>query len=755
MNRVSTALMILLCTATAGAATVPLRTLRAVHSLTGTEAKQALPVDFEATVTYYDGAGKDMFVQDGDLAMYVFAQPGAGLVTGDRVRVKGKTDSDFRPDVIADQVTLLGHGAPPRPAHPTFAQLIRTEFDCMRVTMRARVRSANVVRDKDETNIYLNLLVDGGYIDATVIGQDGSRLKDLLDADVEITGAVAGKFDGKMQIAGIMLQVPSIADVKVIRPAATKPSSLPITPMDQILNGYSIDDRMQRVRVHGSITYYQPGTAVVLQDGDRSLWIATQYEGPLRVGDTADATGFPDIHNNYAILTQSEISEAGLHNPVSPVRSGSIELASGKRAFDLVSTEGRVLVAIRGAAQDEYVLDSNGRLFSAVYRHPDLPASIIPAMKQVPLGSRVRVTGICTLEHGSNPLGEPVAFNILLRGFEDVEVVKGPSWFNIRHLGELVIVLLLIVVGFGTRGYILERRLRRQAAAIALRIEAEAEMGRRRSRILEDINLGRDLPDILEQIARLIAFNVKAPCWCELANGVRLGPVVPDTLSVVRQQIPSRSGPAHGEFCVAGYSDRLPGAALEIALEMGARLAALAIETRGLYSDLVHRSEFDLLTDVHNRFSLEKRLDQAIAEAEHEARILGLIYIDLDDFKQVNDNYGHRVGDLFLQQATLRMKHQLRPGDMLARLGGDEFGVVVPFIRSQADLEEIAARLERSFAEPFSIERYLLHASASVGFAVYPQDGKTRDSLFSAADAAMYVAKHTKGPVGDSQMDRR
>src|SRR5215469_11787565 len=436
MNRVSAVLIILLCATSEGAYAAPLRTLRAVHSLTNVEAKQALPVDFEATVTYYDSAGRDLFVQDGELAIYVFAQPGASLVPGDHVRVQGKTDGDFRPDVIANAVTLLRHGVPLPPAHPTFAQLIRTDFDCVRVTMRARVRSANVVRDKAETSIYLNLLADGGYVDATVLGQDGSRLKDLLDAEVEVTGVVAGKFDSRMQLAGIMLQVPSLEDVTVIRSAATKPGALPITPMDKILNGYSVDDRNERVRVRGSITYYQPGTALALEDGDRSLWIATQFEGPLYIGDVADATGFPDVHDDYAILTESEVTDIGLRDPVRPVRSDWTELAAGKRAFDLVSTEGKVLVSVRGAAQDEYVLDSDGRLFSAIYRHPDLPASILPAMKQVAVGSRVRVTGICTLEHGSNPLGDPVAFNILLRGFEDVQVVRGPSWFNLRHMIE-------------------------------------------------------------------------------------------------------------------------------------------------------------------------------------------------------------------------------------------------------------------------------------------------------------------------------
>src|SRR4051812_785707 len=375
MKRFS-ALLVLLLWTSAWASPASVRTLRAIHSMTNEDAKRALPVDFEGTVTYYDPAGRDLFVQDGDLAMYVFAQPGATLSPGDRVRVQGKTDSDFRPDVIADALTLVRHDAPPNPAHPTFGQLIRTEFDCVRVTMQARVRSADVVRDKAETNIYLNLLVDGGSMEAIVLGQDGSRLKDLLDAEVEITGAVAGKFDSKMQRAGMMLQAPSRADVKVIRPAVKTPASLPITPMDQVLNGYSVEDRTGRVRVRGTVTYYQPGTALVLQDGSRSIWIKTLSAEPLRIGNVADATGFPDARDNYAALTRSEITEIGLHNPVLPRRAEWSELASGKRAFDLVSMEGKVLVSVREAAQDEYVLDSNGRLFSAIYRHPDLPASV-------------------------------------------------------------------------------------------------------------------------------------------------------------------------------------------------------------------------------------------------------------------------------------------------------------------------------------------------------------------------------------------
>jgi diguanylate cyclase (GGDEF)-like protein len=177
---------------------------------------------------------------------------------------------------------------------------------------------------------------------------------------------------------------------------------------------------------------------------------------------------------------------------------------------------------------------------------------------------------------------------------------------------------------------------------------------------------------------------------------------------------------------------------------MAAGLATLAIETSRLYSDLVHRSEYDLLTEIHNRFSLEKLLNAMIERARRDAGIFGLIYVDLNEFKQVNDMYGHQAGDQYLQEVALRFKRQLRPGDTLARLGGDEFAVLVPDVRNRAEVEEIAVRLESCFADAFLEGRHELHGSASVGIALYPEDAATRDGLLSAADAAMYAAKQSR-----------
>jgi diguanylate cyclase (GGDEF)-like protein len=740
----------------AAAAPAPLTTLHAIRALSNAQASQGLPVAFQATVTYNRYYERILFMQDGGEGIYVGYPTPLKLVPGDRVEVRGKTRRSFSPIVEADSITFLGHGALPKAEPASFEQMIRSETDGRLVTVRATIRAADR-KLSPEAPVYfmrLQMHMDGGYLTADVEGEDAIALQGLLDAEVEVTGIAAEIFDSKMQQTGIHMHVQSLSDVKVIKRASSGPWTLSETPMDRVIAVYHSNDSTPRVRVHGTITYYLPGFAVVLQNDDKSIWINTLTYEPLRIGDAADATGFPEVHDGFVILTHGEIHDTLLPAPVAPLATTLETLSlmgynSPGLHNELISIEGQVVTEVREASQDEFVLAIKGKLFSAVFRHPEGP---VPAAKVIPPGSRVRVTGIC-IQENSDPFTTQIPFNILLRSLDDIAVVARPSLLNVRNLLLALGVLLIVVFAVIARGWTLERKVRRHTAALAARIEAEAALERQRSRILEDINGSRPLAEIIEEILEMVSSGLKgAPCWCVIADGAILGACPPEagTLRVIRMKIAGRSGSTLGTLFAGLHPLTPPHDSEPEALSVGARLATLAIETRRLYSDLRRRSEFDLLTDIHNRFSLDKHLDARIAEARQMAGVFGLIYIDLDEFKQVNDLCGHQVGDLYLQEVALRMKRQLRAHDMLARLGGDEFAALVAVVHDRAEAEEIALRLERCFDGPFAVEGFVLHGSASVGIALYPQDAVTKDGLLSAADAAMYQAKNTKKQSGQA-----
>ena len=724
--------------------------LRVIHALTNAEASHGLPVAFEATVTYYRGYETNLFVQDGEFAIYIQAPANLHLVPGDRILVQGKTQGSFNPIVIAERITLLRHAALPKAEPVSFDQMIRAETDCKLVTVRGVVRAADLLLSLEAPVHYirLQLLMDGGYFDANVDSDDAGALQRLLDADVELTGVASEEFDGKMHETGVLLHIQSLSGVKIMARANSTPWALPVTSMDQIIAVSHLRDFTPRVRVHGTITYYQPGSAVVLQDGDKSIWISTLTQIPLRIGDVADATGFPDVHDGFVNLVHGELRDTLTSAPVTPLPSTWRTLTpkgydSPGHHLDLVSIEGQVVTEVREPSQDEFVLAVEGKQFSAILRHPNGP---LAATREIPLGSRVRVTGICALEL-SSPFIAQVPFNILLRSYDDISVVARPSLVNTRNLLLILGLLLVVVFAALTRGWALEHKVRQQTAVMSSRTEAEAELERRRSRILEDINGTRPLTEILDEITELISSTLGgAHCWCEVSEGAQSieSPPPDNTLRLIHEEIPSRSGPSLGKLFVAFSPDTAPRPLENESLLMGTRLATLAIETRRLYSDLRQRSEFDQLTEIHNRFSLEQNLEALIGKARQNASIFGLIYIDLDQFKQINDLYGHHTGDLLLHEVARRMKEQLLGHDMLARLGGDEFAALVSVVRDRSEVEVIAKRLNSCFDNPIVIEDHRLQGSASIGFALYPEDGNTKDSLLSVADAAMYAFKKRK-----------
>jgi len=162
-----------------------------------------------------------------------------------------------------------------------------------------------------------------------------------------------------------------------------------------------------------------------------------------------------------------------------------------------------------------------------------------------------------------------------------------------------------------------------------------------------------------------------------------------------------------------------------------------------------HFAFYDMLTELPNRMLFLERLKHALVRAQRDKKQVALLYLDLDRFKYVNDNLGHQMGDLLLQEVAIRLRQQLRADDTVARLGGDEFTVILSELGSLETAEEIAHRVAsnicKHLAKPFQLGLHEISIASSIGIAYYPLHGQTYSELVKHADIAMYRAKNQGG----------
>jgi diguanylate cyclase (GGDEF)-like protein/PAS domain S-box-containing protein len=172
---------------------------------------------------------------------------------------------------------------------------------------------------------------------------------------------------------------------------------------------------------------------------------------------------------------------------------------------------------------------------------------------------------------------------------------------------------------------------------------------------------------------------------------------------------------------------------------------AAAIERKRTHAHLEFLAQHDQLTHLANRALFLDRLQHALHRAHRDSLRLAVLYLDMDNFKQVNDTFGHSTGDQLLREVAQRLRQCVRESDTVGRLGGDEFAVVLDNISRQQDAIMVADKIVTALSAPYLMDGKTLGSSPSVGIAVYPEHGQSDLQLIQLADDAMYRAKHNGG----------
>ncbi len=179
-------------------------------------------------------------------------------------------------------------------------------------------------------------------------------------------------------------------------------------------------------------------------------------------------------------------------------------------------------------------------------------------------------------------------------------------------------------------------------------------------------------------------------------------------------------------------------------LHTATELSAIAIDRKTLLEQLEYRATHDHLTELPNRALYQERLSAAMISADQKGVLVGLLFIDLDNFKYVNDHFSHATGDELLKNIARQLKNTAPTGSTVARLGGDEFVVILPNLEREDQANSIALQLTTNITSKIVIGTQHHEVTASIGIALYPRDGKTIDDLAKAADALMYASKSQK-----------
>jgi PAS domain S-box-containing protein len=486
--RLARFLPVLLCPTRAHAQVIPgsasalplLTQAQQVRQLPAEQAERGYPVRLRGVVTYFDSETLDLFVQDSSAGIWVdLGTAKISLRSGQLVEIEGvSSPGDFAPQVSKPKVRVLGEAPLPVARPVTLGRMASGGEDSQWVELEGIVRSATV----EEAHLTLVVEAAGGRVKARIPAFHQPVTAGLVDSKVRLRGACGGVFNNKGQLTGVLLWVPTLAQVEVLEPAPADPFSMPVRPVGGLLRFTPSGASGHRVRVQGVVTAQVPGQALYIEDGTQGIHVLTDQTTSVRPGDRVDIAGFPSAGDYKPALVDAVFRPLGAGPEPIAAELTPEQVLADEHDADLISVEATLEGQGQRPNEKVLVLRSGNIAFEARMFDPN-PGKVLPGLAN---GSRVRLTGVCVLEPDTNQAHR--TFRLLLRSLQDVIVLERPAWWTPAHIWlALGIMGTVILVSMGWN-LVLKRRVKEQTGIILERLQREVIMEERYRDLFENAN---------------------------------------------------------------------------------------------------------------------------------------------------------------------------------------------------------------------------------------------------------------------------
>jgi signal transduction histidine kinase len=485
-----------------------------IRLLTSEEAQNHLPVRLHGVVTYYGALPNDLFVQDDTAGIYVLVNTNAsnGLAAGQEIEIAGITEvGDYAPIVKASVVRIIGKQPLPTPHHVAINQLFTGLEDSQRVEVRGVVRSTITLVEHH----FLNLAMDGQRLMVSVDNANQSNATEFLDnligCTVRVRGVCYSSYNMRGQIRMPWVAVSSPGDIVVESSFLNEPKDLSIANLARFnSSGYYGN----RVKVSGVVTLQEGNGAVFIQNHGCGLLVLLAQPAKFVPGDLITVSGYTSPGEYVPILEDATTQLLGHGEPPAPISTDLKSLLSSPEnfAYVLVRVEASLINLIDDPVRQTLMVQASN---SAITAHIGSPKAG-QACKTLKNGSQLALVGVFVAQSplkwipGFTPSRErsgpnsfyapPESVQLLLRSYDDITVIRQPSWWTLARLLRVLGIMTLVLLGGLAWVVMLDRRVRRQTQIIREKVRREGVLGERD-------RIAREFHDTLEQ--ELVAISIQ------------------------------------------------------------------------------------------------------------------------------------------------------------------------------------------------------------------------------------------------------